>query len=72
MKILVTGGAGFIGSHIVDGILSSGHSVDSQETDQAGNPGFFFVVCIFLASSFLFCDQINSGLRRIACVFVFH
>jgi UDP-glucose 4-epimerase len=27
MKILVTGGAGFIGSHIVDGLRAAGHSV---------------------------------------------
>ena len=27
MNILVTGGAGFIGSHIVNGYIAAGHSV---------------------------------------------
>lgn len=44
MKVLVTGGAGFIGSHIVDGLIEEGHDVAVVDDLSAGraenvNPG---------------------------------
>jgi dTDP-glucose 4,6-dehydratase len=53
MRVLITGGAGFIGSHICDRMLAEGHSVICMDnlitgsTDNiahlAGNPNFRFV-----------------------------
>ncbi len=38
MRVLVTGGAGFIGSHIVDGLVESGHEVFVVDNLSEGNP----------------------------------
>ena len=40
MKILVTGGAGFIGSHVVDAFLGAGHQVCVVDNLATGNPGW--------------------------------
>ena len=40
MKILVTGGAGFIGSHVVDAFLGAGHTVSVVDNLATGNPAW--------------------------------
>src|SRR5512135_1062575 len=38
MKILVTGGAGFIGSHIADALIAAGHAVVVLDDLSTGKP----------------------------------
>lgn len=47
MKILVTGGAGFIGSNIVDGYIKSGHSVVVLDNLSSGKKEFIHPDCVF-------------------------
>ena len=48
MNILVTGGAGFIGSHIVDALLDAGHTVTVLDNLRSGNPSFVHVGARFV------------------------
>jgi len=42
MKCLVTGGAGFIGSHLVDHLIEEGHTVVTVDRELANNPKFYW------------------------------
>jgi len=38
MRALVTGGAGFVGSHVVDRLLAGGHAIDLVDNLSTGRP----------------------------------
>jgi nucleoside-diphosphate-sugar epimerase len=44
LKILVTGGCGFIGSHLVDMLAVEGHDVIVVDDCSANNEKFFFLI----------------------------
>jgi UDP-glucose 4-epimerase len=72
MRILVTGGGGFLGSHIGDLLLSQGHEVFALDTAKdfkvrhnLGNPRFHYV-----KDSIFSTDMLESLVRR--CEVIFH
>ena len=74
MNILVTGGAGFIGSHIVDLLLRDGHAVRildnlEQPTHQDGVPAYLPADAEFLEGDVRNEDDLKRALTGIEVVF---
>jgi UDP-glucose 4-epimerase len=60
VRILVTGGAGFIGSHVVDGFLEAGHEVGVIDDLSTGNEAN-----LNPAAKFFDCDIRDPGLDKV-------
>ena len=48
MKIVVTGGCGFIGSHIVDELVNSGYDVIVIDNKSANNDVFIIMTKLYI------------------------
>ena len=73
MRALVTGGAGFIGSHVVDLLLQSGYSVrifDNLElpTHAAGVPKYLSPAADFIRGDMRDLDAISGALQQVDVV----
>ena len=76
MRILVTGGAGFIGSHTCDRLLSLGHEVVvldalTQPVHRNGRPGYLSPEVDFYQGDTRNRDLVGNLLRRVDAVYHF-
>jgi dTDP-L-rhamnose 4-epimerase len=76
MRILVTGGAGFIGSHTCDRLLSLGHEVVvldalTQPVHRNGRPGYLSSEVDFYQGDTRNRDLVSNLLRRVDAVYHF-
>lgn len=70
MKILVTGGAGFIGSHLVERLLSQGHNAVTLDYDTSRRKNLD--ACCNCAHSWLDCQDIHRSKQLDGVEFIYH
>jgi len=73
-KVLVTGGAGFIGSHMVDGLVRQGHSVRifdnlAPQVHPAGLPDYLTGDFEFVRGDMRDLDRLRDAVRNVDIVF---
>ena len=61
MAVLVTGGAGFLGSHVCDRLLAEGHEVIAMDNLITDALMWKLKPEIALSNGFRFCPPITSG-----------
>lgn len=71
MKILVTGGAGFIGSHIVDILIEEGHEVVVVDNLTTGDKGNINPKAVFYQSDIMY-ESFDDIIRQEAPEVIFH
>lgn len=72
MKVIVTGGAGFIGSHIADSLISEGHEVVILDDFSAGNREFVNAAAKVLEADIRDSDAVNRAFAEHRPKAVFH
>src|SRR5690349_234274 len=73
-RILITGGAGFVGSHIADALLADGHEVAifdslSPQVHAAGLPDYLSPRVEFIAGDMRDLDAVRRAVRDVDVIF---
>jgi UDP-glucose 4-epimerase len=72
MRVLVTGGAGYIGSHVVDSLIGRGYEVVVFDNLYAGHRGALHPKATFVQGDLLHIGEIRDALDRYPVEGVFH
>lgn len=72
MKVLVTGGAGFIGSHLVDKLIEFGHEVAIIDNLHSGKKEFLNPKAKFYMTNIVDKDQVETIVKEFSPEAIFH